>query len=626
MILPRLTGFSVHSFRPIFSDDISLALRPGPNLILGGNGLGKTTLMQAIVYGLCGGSEPHEEKRFRWDHSYFRARLAAAESSDSAVDVAFALNDTKIQITRSLSGGRIAVLEVNGKKVDVGLDEAYADILRRHGGYRSVGDFAIVVTRLLYLPESRCLLAWDLDTQLRLLMLINEDVVPDVSFDRRRALLKNLDTRKRHTRVAINRAESQLASLLAFDENATDDEENEPAADMSAAEAELRDALTRLQPVVTRRLAAHEELDVVTRSLASISADVETLRGQIEREEAALVQSFLSRAERETSLAIQKLLQRAICPACGSRQERLQAEAVARRRQHLCVLCESDLPFEESGILATLQSQLVERLRAQAQLDEAYAAAANRAEHISQEERLLQTIVSEKRVRMPAVPRVDLPEQDTIGLREYKSKLEAQEAELIAEIESLTRDLDAQYTAFLGSVDARLNRLRELYTKYASAFLGLPCTLSEITAGDRFLDLKLFVPEFNSKVRDTEESCSEAQRFFLDIAFRMALIDLATEIGGGSATFLCETPESALDLSYIDNVVDMFAQFAGRAHILLLTTNIQRHGLAERLLATVRGDRRRRVVNLLNFGQLSDVQRRRRRELNAAVTKMVSSR
>src|SRR3954447_9588757 len=164
MILPRLTGFSVHSFRPIFSDDISLALRPGPNLILGGNGLGKTTLMQAIVYGLCGGSEPHEEKRFRWDHSYFRARLAAAESSDSAVDVAFALNDTKIQITRSLSGGRIAVLEVNGKKVDVGLDEAYADILRRHGGYRSVGDFAIVVSRLLFFFVSPSLFSFPLSS------------------------------------------------------------------------------------------------------------------------------------------------------------------------------------------------------------------------------------------------------------------------------------------------------------------------------------------------------------------------------------------------------------------------------------------------------------------------------
>jgi hypothetical protein len=259
------------------------------------------------------------------------------------------------------------------------------------------------------------------------------------------------------------------------------------------------------------------------------------------------------------------------------------------------------------------------------QLEEAYATAANRADRISQEERSLQTVVSEKRVRMPAVPRVDLPETDTFSLREYKVKLESQEAELIAEIDDLTRDLDTQYESFLTAVSSRLERLRELYAAYGSAFLGLPCTLTEVSAGDRFLDLKLFVPEFNGKIRDTEESCSEAQRFFLDIAFRMALIDLATEIGGSVATFLCETPESALDLSYIDNVVEMFARFAGRAHTLLLTTNIQRHGLAERLLSTVEGDRRKRVVNLLEVGQLSEVQRRRRRELNAAVKSMVRS-
>jgi AAA domain len=368
MILPRLTAFSVHSFRPIFSADVSLSLSPGPNLILGGNGLGKTTLMQSVVYALCGGSEPQDEKRFRWDHSYFRARLSATESADAAVDVAFTLRDTTIQITRSLSGGRIAALAVNGEALEGDLDTAYGDVLRRYGGYQTPGDFAAVVTRLLYLPESRRLLAWDLDTQLRLLMLINDDVVPDASFYRRRALLKNLDTRKRHTRVAINKAGHQLESLLAFDENASDEDEDEPS-DASAAEVELREALTRLQPVVARRHAAQAELDSVTSSLASISTDIEALRTEIEKEEAALVQNFLGQAERETSLALQKLMQRAICPACGSRQERLQAEAIARSREHLCVLCESDLPFEESGTLATLQSQLAERLRAQAQLE-----------------------------------------------------------------------------------------------------------------------------------------------------------------------------------------------------------------------------------------------------------------
>jgi len=269
---------------------------------------------------------------------------------------------------------------------------------------------------------------------------------------------------------------------------------------------------------------------------------------------------------------------------------------------------------------------LAERLRAQAQLEDSYTAAANRVEHIAHEERALQTLVSEKRIRMPAVPKVEMPEHDTVGLREYKSKLEAQEADLIGEIDQLKRDLDDQYAAFLSDVGARLNRLRELYTNYASAFLGIPCTLSEISAGDRFLNLKLFVPEFNGKVRDTEESCSEAQRFFLDIAFRMSLIDLATQITDTSATFICETPESALDLSYIDNVVDMFSRFARHAHTLLLTTNVQKQGLAAHLLTTVDDDRAARIVNLLEVGQLSSVQQSHRKELTAVVKQMVRGR
>ena len=53
--LPFITGFRITGFEPIYSAAISLELAEGPYVVLGGNGLGKTTLMQAVVYGLAGG-------------------------------------------------------------------------------------------------------------------------------------------------------------------------------------------------------------------------------------------------------------------------------------------------------------------------------------------------------------------------------------------------------------------------------------------------------------------------------------------------------------------------------------------------------------------------------------------
>jgi hypothetical protein len=140
------------------------------------------------------------------------------------------------------------------------------------------------------------------------------------------------------------------------------------------------------------------------------------------------------------------------------------------------------------------------------------------------------------------------------------------------------------------------------------------------------LELKLFVPRFDDVIRHSAESCSEAQRFFLDIAFRMALIDTA---GGerGTATFFCETPETALDVSYIGNVVTMFSSFARKQHNILLTANVQTAGLAEKLLARIaKKERPGRIVNLLEVGRLSAVQQAARNEFKSITRRMMSAR
>jgi DNA repair exonuclease SbcCD ATPase subunit len=43
---------TVAGFQPIFRGDVELTARSGVSVILGGNGLGKTTLMQALIYAL----------------------------------------------------------------------------------------------------------------------------------------------------------------------------------------------------------------------------------------------------------------------------------------------------------------------------------------------------------------------------------------------------------------------------------------------------------------------------------------------------------------------------------------------------------------------------------------------
>jgi hypothetical protein len=86
-------------------------------------------------------------------------------------------------------------------------------------------------------------------------------------------------------------------------------------------------------------------------------------------------------------------------------------------------------------------------------------------------------------------------------------------------------------------------------------------------------------------------------------------LDLAAEMSGFATSFICETPENALDLSYLDNVVKMFHAFVEKKHSVILSANLQESGLASRIMSSVpQSDRRSRVVNLLEIGQLTAVQ------------------
>jgi ABC-type cobalamin/Fe3+-siderophores transport system ATPase subunit len=69
LILPRITGFKLRRLQPIFTADIDFSIKAGPNIVLGGNGLGKTTLVQAVVYGLSGGLDDVIEPDTRVSYS-----------------------------------------------------------------------------------------------------------------------------------------------------------------------------------------------------------------------------------------------------------------------------------------------------------------------------------------------------------------------------------------------------------------------------------------------------------------------------------------------------------------------------------------------------------------------------
>ena len=617
LILPRLTNLTVEGFEPIFRTKVELTIRSGVSVVLGGNGLGKTTLMQALVYGLTGGvsEEIEEDKRLRWGHAYFRSRLAPKQLRTARITVSYNLGKERLTVRRGLLGSHVEAFRsssafpswIENKEA---AERALGTVLRDFGGYANMDDFAFVVHRLMYLPESRRLLAWDTNAQTRILMLLNRDLAEEQEFRSRRDRLKRLDSRKRHVHVQLGHAEQALINIL--DEDESEDDVPDPIeSPEQAAIDELPNLLKELGGASKERVEAGEQMRSVARSITVLANEVDDLQRSADNAEAELVSSLLEGEERESNLAIYKLLENAICPCCGTKQKVMQATARQFQREQKCVLCGSDANEPESPELSSIRSQLAEKTNALQANEEAHRLLQQKFLAARDHEDAVQAQVNTIRFSQPIlmIPDSSLAKTTREDMLRRRESLEREEADLAIQLATLQAELENEYNTFLRSVSDRMITLKQAYERYASEFLGIPCQLVPEQDADRLLDLTAFIPEFNGALRPTPDSCSEAQRFFLDIAFRMALLDLASEMGGSPTSFICETPENALDLSYLDNVVKMFHAFVEKKHSVILSANLQEAGLASRIMSGVsQSERRGRVVNLLEIGQLTAVQ------------------
>ena len=137
--------------------------------------------------------------------------------------------------------------------------------------------------------------------------------------------------------------------------------------------------------------------------------------------------------------------------------------------------------------------------------------------------------------------------------------MRTEKSELEKELKKLERKLNSGYQ------DAE-EKFLPLFSDYARNFLGLDVDIRlRNTSKGTILVLV---------IEDTERSdfyqLSESQRYFIDIALRMALIEYSCS----QATVLIDTPEGSLDIAYESRAGKMFGDFVKSSFNLMMTANI----------------------------------------------------
>ena len=148
-------------------------------------------------------------------------------------------------------------------------------------------------------------------------------------------------------------------------------------------------------------------------------------------------------------------------------------------------------------------------------------------------------------------------------------------------------------------------RFTQLFRTYAEDFIGLTVDIElEHLKGKKETGFELLL-SLEDQARSRANDVSESQRFFLDIALRMALTEF---MSGSAATMLIDTPEGSLDITYEARAGDMFSNFAQRGNAILMTANLRSSALLRRL-AERQGRSGLALERMTDWTDLSEVQR-----------------
>jgi hypothetical protein len=189
-------------------------------------------------------------------------------------------------------------------------------------------------------------------------------------------------------------------------------------------------------------------------------------------------------------------------------------------------------------------------------------------------------------------------------------------------LEGLRQDLNALRQDFEDLVKTDMLTIAEnktvvidAFQTFAEGFLFESCKLKWAPHKDRVgqtgptvdypaFEFEMSGSDFPSPVRRSgPDQVSESQREFIDLAFRMTLMKVASDNGSGS--LVIDAPESSLDAVFSERAAKVLARFGAPTgnNRLLVTSNLVEGNLIPQLLreAKIASPRSSRVVDLLRI-------------------------
>lgn len=662
--LPSLKSIQIQNFSLYPRDlDLKYEFIDGINLIIGGNGVGKTTFLNILKFALIGlykkgidvkrrewrGVEYRFEKRVNLPYTFFSNRMDHTQTynENAKVILTFSFDNKTFEVTRNLFSPAIEKLvytnngkidnitgkivtqyqydqlfsdkKKNKKELEETLQWKYEVLVGKASNLEYFENLIFLVNEVLFFSEARKTIMWNGDTQDRLLSKFFID--PQLDEQKEEAEREG----KYQNSLARHYSEDIRAIKKIFDKfSSENDNQNISYADLVIKIEKEKEIIENLFNELEKIQSNREQLEVKISKLHSdknqYKKSLEDLEAEKRKEENVLFESLFKKITPKYNEYLKSLKSSGDCPLCNNNLPHDLYEKIKDDDVH-CMMCGNEI----NNFKTT--SDHLEKIKES--ISQVLYSLRNKEKEILSEEEILSKMDTQFRNSTLTLGK----HQSTLRQLEFsiqkfqKENNSSEDSEFKAmkeRIDELEKQKDesqnksklayAEAKGIISKIDLQRLQSREvlsnIFNNFGSKFLGVKCELVyEDPKDDKG---KRYLPRINGIDRLDEEELSESQRFFIDQSFRMSLLSY---FNSQSSFFMCETPDSSLDISYEQNAAKIYLEYVKNPNQLILTSNLNNSEFLEYLIKKANNIR---YINLLKIGKQSDIQANSEQLTNAS--------
>ena len=618
--LPKIKELTITDY-DLYKCPLKITFSSKLNLIFGSNGLGKTTLLNILQYSIIG---PYKDKmtsrnykdqqklrRPVYSKTYFRNRMGNV-SEDAKVCVIYQLGNDLYEVEHSLFEHKLLKLSKNEKEIsgeivtydkyekkyfsqkDVHLDayliEKYHRCIVSSSCFPDINSYILMLTEVMFFTEERNLVFWEQDTcKLILSKFMTEEKY--FEYDKIQKLVKKYDSQARLMSYKMSMVKSFLG-----DDSIKESVDN--------TEYSIED-LHRINAAIEQRTKRIEQIE---KELLLLEKEKTHNRAEIDKVNRELLDIenkwydniFPDNYQKHFNKYVPVILS-GKCPFCG--KDHLNRSIKVEE----CFFCGNHIETQKAINIFDLDIRRknlhYDKQRLNNNFNVIHDDIIHQKQQITEEKDELYKMLGDQQIIKNYL---DLRTNDNyakyqrleIKRQDYLKRLdEAKEEEkrLALEIDEYVKSVFLEYSM--------------TFKKYAYAFLGKNRSIELELVGDEN-DEQFFKFILDGSERVDKEALSESQRIFVDMAYRLSIL----EFYHNDSYFISETPDSTLDLFFEKNAVKTFSSFIDSGNTLFLSANARNSTLITSLAEKYQKEYK--LIDLFELSNLSAVPDDQKKQLS----------